>query len=534
MFELLTNFLLALPEEDVVRVLKLTFLVFFGIVALVILFAPSPSPGKMTYRLLRAGIVVLFLAVLLYQMTWQIGGFYTRDFIRFMRRYDKRPNSAARQITRGPIFDCRGLVVAAPRQGDMWGRRYPFGNAMAHPVGYYHPRCGITGVELLYDSVLNGYLQEEDPLEKAKDLFKKRAEEGQSVTLTIDSRLQETAFDLLKGRRGSVIVMRPVSGSILAMVSSPGFNPHDPGPASIEENMPTFNRATQGRYPPGSIFKILIATTALMEKRSPIFPCPGMGYIVAANTPPIRDSEYYSFERRGAVWPGWGNLNMRDALVHSSNVYFAQLGVACGPEAFNSMMKRMHINEPLIYMKSLDDTLKTSPGNAPIVTSRSKLAMLSIGHAEILMTPLHVACMTAAIANDGDLMTPRLDMAESIKKLDTICSSDVASQVRAMMRQVVISGTGKGCNIPKLDVCGKTGTAQVPGADDHAWFTCFAPQKNPAIVVTVLIENGGFGAASALPIAKDILLAADRLGYVRNQEVLTVLKKTPPSQARSK
>jgi len=534
MFDLLTKFLNTVPEEDVVRILKLTFLVFFGIVTLVILFAPSPSPGKMTYRLLRAGIVILFLAVLVYQMTWQIGGYYKRDFVHFMRRYDKRPNASSRQITRGPILDCRGLVVAAPRQGDMWGRRYPFGNAMAHPVGYYHPRCGITGIELLYDSVLNGYLQEEDPLEKAKDFFKTRAEEGQSVTLTIDSRLQETAFDLLNGRRGAVIVMRPVSGSILAMVSSPSFNPHDPGPASIEENMPTFNRATQGRYPPGSLFKIVIATTALTEKRSPTFACPGMGYIAAANTPPIRDSEYFSFERRGAVWPGWGNLNMRDALIHSSNVYFSQLGVACGPDAFNSMMKRMHINEPLIYMKSLDDTLKTSPGNAPVVEHRSKLAMLSIGQGEILMTPLHVACMTAAIANDGDLMIPRLDMAESVKKLDTLCSPLVASQIRAMLRQVVISGTGKGCNLPGLDVCGKTGTAQVPGAEDHAWFTCFAPQKNPAIVVTVLIENGGFGAACALPVAKNILLAADRLGYVRKQEVIKVLTPTPPRPGRSK
>lgn len=534
MGELFHKFLSALPEEDGVRVLKLIFLVFFGIVALVILFAPSPSPGKMTYRMLRAGIVLLFLAVLGYQMTWQIGGFYRRDFVRYMRRYDKRPNAAARQIMRGPILDCRGLVVAAPRPGDLWGRRYPFGNAFAHPVGYYHPRCGVTGIELLYDSVLNGYLQEEDPLEKAKDLFKRRAEEGPSVTLTIDSRLQETAFDLLRGRKGAVIVMRPVSGSILAMVSSPGFNPHDPGPASIEENMPTFNRATQGLYPPGSVFKILIAATALTEKRSPLFFCPGMGYVAAANTPPIRDSEYFAFERRGDVWQGWGNLNMRDAMMHSSNVYFAQLGVACGPEAFNAMMKRMHLTEPLVYMKSLDDSLKTSAGNAPVVTHRSKLAMLSIGQGEILMTPLHVAAMTAAIANDGDLMVPRLDMAETVKKLDTLCPMPVAIQLRSMLRQVVVSGTGKACNVPGLDVCGKTGTAQVPKGEDHAWFTCMAPQKQPNIVVTVLIENGGFGAAAALPVAKEVLLAADRLGYVRKPEVIKILRSAPSGGGRAK
>jgi peptidoglycan glycosyltransferase len=259
-----------------------------------------------------------------------------------------------------------------------------------------------------------------------------------------------------------------------------------------------------------------------------------MGYIAAASTPPIRDSEYYSCERRGEVWPGWGNLNMREALVHSSNVYFAQLGVACGPEAFNSMMKRMHINEPLIYMKSLDDALKTSPGNAPVVEHRSKLAMLSIGQGEILMTPLHVACMTAAIANDGDFMMPRLDITEPVKKLDTLCPSHVAVQVRSMLRQAVVSGTGRGCNLPGLEVCGKTGTAQVPGAEDHAWFTCMAPQKSPNIVVTVLIENGGFGSAAALPVAKEILLAADRLGYVRKPEVFKIFKSTPSGQGRAK
>jgi peptidoglycan glycosyltransferase len=160
--------------------------------------------------------------------------------------------------------------------------------------------------------------------------------------------------------------------------------------------------------------------------------------------------------------------------------------------------------------------------------------MLSIGQGEIVMTPLHVACMTAAIANDGDLMVPRLDTAENVRKLDTLCSASVAAQVRAMLREVVIRGTGKGCNIPGLEVCGKTGTAQVPGAEDHAWFTCMAPQKSPNIVVTVLIENGGFGAAAALPVAKNILLAADRLGYVKKPEVFKAIKQAPPVQGRTK
>jgi penicillin-binding protein 2 len=125
-------------------------------------------------------------------------------------------------------------------------------------------------------------------------------------------------------------------------------------------------------------------------------------------------------------------------------------------------------------------------------------------------------------------------MAETVTKLDTLCSSTVAIQVRSMLRQAVVTGTGRACNLPGLDVCGKTGTAQVPGGEDHAWFTCMAPEKHPNIVVTVLIENGGFGAAAALPVAKEVLLAADRLGYVRKPEVMKILKSTSPGVGRKK
>jgi peptidoglycan glycosyltransferase len=205
-------------------------------------------------------------------------------------------------------------------------------------------------------------------------------------------------------------------------------------------------------------------------------------------------------------------------MAHSSNVYFAQLGVALGPEAFNAIVTRARINEPLVYLDAPSADLQTAKGNVPDVGKKRALALLAIGQGEVLVTPLHVACFTAAVAAEGALMRPRLSKEEPIQKLGELYTPQAAAQLKAMLRDVVTAGTGKGANAPELEVCGKTGTAQAPQGDDHAWFTCFAPRRHPNLVVTVLIENGGFGAAAALPVARALLEEADRLGYVRRPE----------------
>lgn len=515
MSEIVTQLLSLIQGEDLYRILKVLFLTFLCLATLAILFAPKPAAGTVTYGLLRIGTTGFLLAILLHQATWQISGFTRREFVRFQQRYNKRPYAAERHVLRAPILDCRGHVLAAPIVGQPWGRRYPLGEAGVHPIGYFHSRFGITGVERLYDATLSGY-SEDDPISQAKGVFTPRAEEGQPITLTLDARLQIQAYEALGNRKGAIIVIHPPSGTLLALASSPGFDPNNPGPAASDtDNAPAFNRATQGRYPPGSTFKILVAALALERGLDPSFHCPAMGYIAGPHTPPIRDSEYYAFERRGEVWPGWGKLNLRNAMIHSSNVYFAQLSEACGTEAFNAMMRQAHINDALDYLLGPNGaSIASAKGNVPVVSKKARLAPLGIGQGEVLVTPLHVACFTAAIAADGLLMYPRLGKTDPIRKLATLCSPQVASHLRSILRDVVTQGTGKGADIPGLGVCGKTGTAQVAGAEDHAWFTCFAPQHQPQIAVTVLIENGGFGAAAALPAARQLLKEADRLGYL--------------------
>jgi peptidoglycan glycosyltransferase len=504
---------------DILRALKIVFLAFLAVASLAVLLAPSVKPGKTGYGLLRLLFAGALAAVLAYQATWQLLGFTDPDFVKFMRRYNRRPDAAEKQVMRGPILDRRGMVLAAPVPGDVWGRRYPLGEAAVHPLGYYHSKYGITAVERVCDPTLSGYALDRRDEALGKALFAQRAAEGEAVTLTLDQRLQQKAYDLLAGRKGAAVVMRPRSGALLALVSSPGFDPLDPASALADEaNAPAFNRAVQGRYPPGSTFKVLVAGLALDKGISPVFACPGQGYIAGPNTPPIRDSEYYAYARKGAVWPGWGRIGLEEATVHSSNVYFAQLGVECRTEAFNDMVARARLNAPLTYLRAGGGDLQSARGNVPEVDKKRALALLAIGQGEVLATPLHVACFTAAVAADGRLMRPRLGKSDPIGEESRLFSEKTAERLRAILREAVARGTGKGADIPGLEVCGKTGTAQAPGGEDHAWFTCFAPRRRPNIVVTVLVERGGFGAKAALPVARGLLEEADRLGYVRTPE----------------
>ena len=519
MLNILMELLNSPNGADFIRAIKILFMLFLALAALAILFAPISKSGKTSYGLLRLIFTISLIAVLGYQATWQLAGFTKPSFVKFMRRYNKRPNAADLQILRGPIFDRRGLVLAAPVRGNVWGRLYPLGEAAVHPLGYYHSQFGITAVERACDPVLSGFTSEKPEELLGRLLFMSRAEEGDAITLTLDQRLQKKAYDLMAGRKGAVIIMQPQSGDLLALVSSPGFDPLDPAAAFYDEdNAKAFNRAVQGLYPPGSTFKILIAGIALNQNLTPTFNCPPLGYIAGPNTPAIRDNEYYTCARNNTVWTGWGTLKLNEAMTHSSNVYFAQLGVACGHEAFNSMMNRARINTSLSYLTAPDNnTLKTARGQIASIKTKRALAMLAIGQGQLLVTPLHVACFTAAVATEGKMMRPRLKLNMPIIEESLLFTPRTAEQLKIMLRRVVTHGTGKGVDIPGLEICGKTGTAQVDNKDDHAWFTCFAPLKNPRIVVTVLIENGGYGAQTALPVARTLLQEAEKLGYVRQK-----------------
>lgn len=338
-----------------------------------------------------------------------------------------------------------------------------------------------------------------------------------AARLTLDDALQRRAWQLLKERKGCVVALEPATGRIRAFVSSPG-----PDPSTVRGlvngvmgGAPYFNRVLDGLYPPGSTFKVFLAAAALSDGFEPIYDCPASGYRASRATPPIRDVEAYAARRAGRTWRGFGRLGMGEALAHSSNVYFARLGVALGPERFERAVRTMRLRDPVVLLDEDGVELIAAGGGVPDDLKAPELAHLGIGQGELLLTPLAVALFTTAVANDGVAVKPTLSAAARSELWARPFTMEAARRVKRMMRSAVRMGTGRKCDLPGLDVCGKTGTAQTDAGADHAWFTCFAPMERPRLVVTVLVEHGGFGAEAALPIAREVLREAEREGMLK-------------------
>ena len=524
MLEFLTDFLNGPHARIALGALHVALLLAIALFAIKLVRARparQPAKGGANFRAIAWGVGLALVAVLVYQGTWQLAGFRSRGLMEFMRGHNTRAGAADKQILRGAIRDCNGEVLARTAPDSVWGRAYPLGPATAHVVGYAHPVYGWSGVERAADAALSGYgLGDADELSRlGKNMLDLKRPEGSDVTLTIDSRLQRTAYELLAGRAGAIVALRPSDGAILAMVSSPSFNPADPSSGTRSRGAAMLNRAAQGLYPPGSTFKIAMALMAVDIGKSPRFDCPAEGFRAEPKAHPIRDSEYTSWKREGRVWKGWGVIGLNDAFAHSSNVYFARLGLECGADQFNAFVDKLGFRENVVFYDGGSGVIQANPANIPRVGAKDRrpLSQMSIGQGAMLLAPLHVAMLTSVVANRGALAQPRLQAAVPQDGIQTraVVSRKAADTVAGYMRDTVRRGTGRGADIPGFDVCGKTGTAQAPGGADHAWFTCFAPQSKPAIVVTVIVERGGYGAKSAIPVARAMLEKAAEIGVLK-------------------
>ena len=475
------------------------------------------APYRIGYRTRMMLFPILFsicaVAILAYQASWQLAGYTRKEFVRFMERYNPRPDNAAHHLIRGSILDCKNRPLAFTEQDGSGTRVYPYEAATAHIVGFRHPSEGLTGMENAGDPLLSGYHRITSGKEWREASLKsldttKSFSVGTNLTLTIDARLQLRAYSLLKGRKGAAVAIEPSTGAIRLLCSSPAFDPNQyDRRLNIDPDAPLLNRALHGRYPAGSTFKTLIAALMVECGVQQTLPCPADGYYAPGARRPIRDHEYYAYERRGLAWPGFGSLDLDTALAKSSNTYFARAGVLCGVDAFNDFSARLHVNERLPLYTNGTQMVSCQRGNIPFLKrgERRELAQLSIGQGRLLVTPLHMAMFTAAIANGGALQTPRLLESQPIATLSRLTSAATARRVTRAMRKAVQSGTARKADLPGLSVCGKTGTAQNPGGEDHAWFICFAPAENPQIAIAVIVENAGFGSAEALPVAVGIL-----------------------------
>jgi peptidoglycan glycosyltransferase len=442
-----------------------------------------------------------------------------RNFRRIVRDYAN---------PRGDIIDANEVVVATSTPTDdqyEYLRTYPYGALFGNVTGFYSFQYGATDIEDAYNDQLTG----RDPKIGAADLIdllRGRVRTG-TVKLTIDARAQQLARDALNGRQGSVAVLDAQTGAVVALYQEPAFDPtvisgHDIPAAqadytalNAENPNPMLSRSYRERFPPGSTFKIVTASTALSLGRvTPDTPFPVLTQISLPQTD--RTLSNFGGEACGGT--------LTESFAQSCNTVFGQIGLDLGDDLARGI-QAWGIGEDVPF------DLRAAKGTAPAVGSfkdnQPLFAQAAIGQAEVSVSPLQMAMVAATIANGGQQMRPHvvdeiLDVdAKVVDKTQpqvarTPISPDVAHTVRDLMIGVVDHGTGTAAQIDGIQVAGKTGTAQVAeGQHPHAWFVGFAPAvPQPGerqYAVAVLVENGGdlgseaTGGRIAAPIAKTML-----------------------------
>lgn len=426
---------------------------------------------------------------------------------------NKRLWDQRNEVLRGTIYD-RNLnpLTKSERVGSITQKReYIGGAAFAQSLGYEDSKYGITGLEETYDSQL---MKDDTSISNIFDFFSKAKQEkiGRNLVTTLDMNLQEKAYALLGNNIGAVVALNPKTGEVLAMVSKPSFNPNDLdanwGSINNDKNRPLLNRAVSGLYPPGSTFKVITALSSLENLsgvNNRIFQ--DNGKLVFNSTQSLSDFE-------GEV-PG--TLSFKDAFVLSSNVVFGGLGLELGNNKLKATAEEFNFNKPIPSDGIIIDNSKFPSYKTYEV---GNIAQSAIGQSGVLASPMQMALVASTIANGGVMMKPylvnkvmtnkgSLVNQTSPESLATVASNENANYIKDLMRAVVTSGTGTAANIPSLNVCGKTGTADnningVP-AEAHSWFIGFAPYDNPQISISVIVENGGQGGILAANIAGQLL-----------------------------
>lgn len=439
---------------------------------------------------------------------------------------DPRARIRATEAVRGRILARDGQVIASTEQQDDGTKRrsYPESSA-AYLAGFYSPLLyGTNNLEAAYDDYLTGQ-NGGNPVYEWLDNVLHRPTQGYDVTLTLDLALQEKADQLLGDEHGAAILMDAKSGEILAMASKPSFDPNqlyansgsqteqDVQQASAywdtlnkQEGSPLLFRPTQGLYAPGSIFKTVTLAAAIDSG-------------VAKPDTVYRDEGAFKVDDRVIVEKNRPNetqvnYTLTESYGYSLNVVFAQIGLQLGPERLADYAKRFGFGEDIPFdMPVAPSKISVSPD---FLSNRSSLADTAFGQGQLLVTPLQMAQMAGAIANDGEMMRPYLLDHINDTSGDTLqegkprtwqraISSESAEKVRDVMIESVKNGYASGAQIPGYEVGGKTGTAEVSGQDPHAWFIGFAGEDEPQYVVAVVVEHGGEGSKAALPIGRQLL-----------------------------
>jgi peptidoglycan glycosyltransferase len=414
--------------------------------------------------------------------------------------YNPRVNLADSRINRGKIFAYSGEALAEEAESEYRARNYPHAFAFAHPLGF--SGYNSQGVESLYSMEL--LTVEREFSQRIKNASESAPIYGNDIVLTLDYALQSKAYELLEGKAGAVVVIEPSTGRILASAASPSFNPNRVDTEweqllADTENNPLLNRAAQGLYPPGSVFKIV--TLAAAKRYLPDFE----SFTCTCEGSEVFDGKTLRCYNETAH----GEVDYKSAFIKSCNIYFAQLGQMVGAENLKKTAEELLFNTdlpyPLEYVNS-SFAADTSSGIA-------EMAETSIGQGKTLTTPLHMALLAASLANDGYLMQPYIvdsvvtPFGKTAKKnlpkmSQRLFSTEECEMFTEIMKGVVTEGTAS--RLPEqLNMAGKTGSAETASGDDHGWFVGFAPADSPEIAVAVLVENCG-GSAQVLPLVEEL------------------------------
>jgi cell division protein FtsI/penicillin-binding protein 2 len=381
---------------------------------------------------------------------------------------------------------------------------------------------GRSGLESTMESLLRGELgyklRSIGPDGRERYVFaEKPVVHGKDVYLTLDMKIQEAAERALGDRSGAIVAVDPLTGELLAVASSPGFDPNlfSFGLSQVEWNLlrndtrqPLFNKALNGIYPPGSTFKLVTAAAALDSGTvtpETIFEDNGT-LMVRGNI--IRNFRSESF----------GEHTFADAVISSINTTFAKVGLELGHDTLTEYAKRFGFEgAPKMELP----VNKSSVGDLKV--SQTELAWASVGQARVVSTPLQMARVMAVIANEGKALDPSLIYKIVHKTPDgmmgeetyresgqpiQVLKPETAGVLFSLLGKVVEEGTGKPVTIPGFDVAGKTGTAEIAMGSDvaHAWFVGAAPMDDPKIAFAVFVERGGVGGSVAGPVAKNFLI----------------------------
>ena len=423
--------------------------------------------------------------------------------------YNRRQNAQADLVRRGRILSSDGMTLARTETDDEGNesRVYPYANEYAHVVGYTtHGKSGLESIanyQLLtsHSNIIDQIINE----------FLKRKSPGDDVVSTLNAGLQDAAWSALGDYRGAVVVLNPKTGAVLAMVAKPNFDPNTlayvwDDMVSDPTNSQLVNRATQGLYPPGSTFKIITALTYYRLHHT----FDGFDYECTGEFT-IDDLTVHCY--KGAVH---GVEDLTYAFAHSCNTAFSQLGLDLGISRLSNTALKMLFNEPM----PIELNASRSRWQLTSDSSDIDLVQTAFGQGKTLVTPLHMALISAAIANDGVLMKPYLidhvqntsgDVISRTKPsaYRTLLTKDEAEGLTTLMEAVVNEGSGNELSGRSYQVAGKTGSAEYTKSDGtigtHSWFIGFTNPDDPDLAFAILAENGGAGSTTAVPIASSIL-----------------------------